>query len=47
MKPREFLNFFNRSVLGGIITDFQNRNFGQVTSISGYRSIQFGARLDF
>jgi hypothetical protein len=43
----EFLNFFNRSVRGGIVTDFRNLNFGQVTSISGYRSIQFGTRLDF
>lgn len=43
----EFLNLLNRSTLGGIVTDFRNQNFGQVTSASGYRSIQLGARLDF
>ena len=43
----EFLNLFNRSTLGGIVTDFKDKNFGQVTSISGYRSVQLGARLDF
>jgi hypothetical protein len=43
----EFLNLFNRSTLGGVVTDFRSSNFGQVTSISGYRSVQLGVRLDF
>jgi len=43
----EFLNLFNRSILGGIVTDFRARNFGQVTSVTGFRSVQLGARLDF
>ncbi len=43
----EFLNAFNRSTLGGIVTSVTNPLFGQVTSIGGNRSIQFGTRFDF
>lgn len=43
----EFLNVFNRSVLGGINTNIKNALFGQVTSISGNRSVQLIVRLDF
>jgi hypothetical protein len=43
----EFLNGFNRGTLGGIQTSVTNPQFGQVTSISGNRSIQLGTRLDF
>jgi len=43
----EFLNVFNRHQPGGIVTDVKNPLFGQVTSVSGNRSVQLGARLDF
>ncbi|MCW5979505.1 MAG: TonB-dependent receptor [Bryobacteraceae bacterium] len=43
----EFLNVFNRHTLGGIVTDVKSPLFGQVTSVSGNRSVQLGARLDF
>ena len=43
----ELLNAFNRSKLGGIVTNVNNPNFGQVTSISGNRQIQLSARIDF
>ncbi|MGH9719682.1 MAG: hypothetical protein ACRD8O_05680, partial [Bryobacteraceae bacterium] len=43
----EFLNAFNRSTLGGITTGITSPAFGQITSVSGNRSIQFGMRLDF
>jgi hypothetical protein len=43
----ELLNIFNRHQLGGIQTSVTNAQFGQVTSVSGNRSIQFGLRLDF
>jgi hypothetical protein len=43
----EFLNLFNRHRFGGITTSVTNQNFGQVTSVSGNRQIQLGARLDF
>jgi hypothetical protein len=43
----EFLNAFNRHTLGGIQTSVTNVQFGQVTSVSGNRSVQFGMRLDF
>ncbi|MGH9661718.1 MAG: TonB-dependent receptor domain-containing protein, partial [Bryobacteraceae bacterium] len=43
----EFLNAFNRHSLGGIVTSVTNPNFGQVTSVSGFRQIQVSARLDF
>ena len=43
----EFLNLFNRHTLGGINTSITSPLFGQVTNVSGNRSVQFGARLDF
>lgn len=43
----EFLNVFNRHQLGGIVTSVTNPNFGQVTSVSGNRTVQLAARLDF
>jgi hypothetical protein len=43
----EFLNLFNRHQLGGINTTISNAQFGQVTSVSGNRSIQLGLRFDF
>jgi hypothetical protein len=43
----EFLNAFNRHVLGGINTTITNALFGQVTSISGNRTMQLGMRMDF
>jgi len=43
----EFLNAFNRHNLGGINTNINNALFGQVTSVSGNRTVQLVARLDF
>jgi hypothetical protein len=43
----EFLNVFNRHQLGGINTNIKNVLFGQVTSVSGNRSVQLIVRLDF
>jgi hypothetical protein len=43
----EFLNSFNRHNLGGISTSINSANFGQVTSVSGNRQMQVGARVDF
>jgi hypothetical protein len=43
----ELLNVFNRSTLGSIVTNINSPLFGQVTGVSGNRSIQLGARLDF
>jgi hypothetical protein len=43
----EFLNGFNRHYLGNPNTNIKNPLFGQVTSVSGNRSIQIGGRLDF
>ena len=43
----EFLNAFNRHQLGGINTSITNPQFGQVTSVSGFRQIQVGTRFDF
>ena len=43
----EFLNIFNRHQLGGIVTNVADPLFGQVTTVSGNREIQIGARLDF
>jgi len=43
----EALNAFNRSTLGGPNTNVTNALFGQVTSISGYRTIQLVTRFDF
>jgi hypothetical protein len=37
----------NRHTLGGIQTDPTNPNFGKVTSVSGYRTCQVVARLNF
>jgi hypothetical protein len=43
----EFLNLLNRHQLGGINTTITSPLFGQVTSVSGNRSIQLGLRMDF
>ena len=43
----DFLNAFNRPQWGGIQTNVTNPLFGQITSVSGNRSIQLGTRLDF
>ena len=43
----DFLNAFNRPQWGNIQTNVTNPLFGQITSVSGNRSIQLGARLDF
>lgn len=43
----EALNAFNRSILGGIVTDVTNPLFGQVTNITGNRQLQLGMRFDF
>lgn len=43
----EFLNAFNRHTLGGPNTNITNVSFGQITSVSGNRTVQFGARVDF
>jgi hypothetical protein len=43
----DFLNALNRHKFGGVSTNVTASNFGQVTSVSGNRSIQIGARLDF
>jgi len=43
----EFLNLFNRHYLGGIVGDFRSDLFGQVTNVSGNRSVQLGVRVDF
>lgn len=43
----ELLDAFNRHAFGGIQTSVTNAQFGQVTSISGNRSIQLGARFQF
>jgi len=43
----EFLNAFNRHTLGGIDTDVKSPLFGQVTSVSGNRTVQVGMRMDF
>ncbi len=40
-------NAFNRSTLGGPNTSITSANFGQITSISGNRTVQIGMRLDF
>jgi hypothetical protein len=40
-------NAFNRSTLGGPNTTITSANFGQITSISGNRTVQAGLRLDF
>ncbi len=44
----EFLNFFNRSQLGGIQTSVVNADFGQVIGVANIRrEIQLGLRFDF
>jgi hypothetical protein len=43
----DFLNAFNRPQWGGLQTNVTNPLFGQITSVSGQRSIQLGTRLDF
>jgi len=43
----EFLNAFNRQTLGGINTTVTSPLFGQVTSVSGNRTVQIGVRFDF
>jgi len=43
----EALDVFNRHQLGGINTTITSPLFGQVTSASGNRTIQAGARVDF
>jgi len=43
----EFLNAFNRHTLGGINTNITSPLFGQVTSVSGNRTVQLGMRMDF
>ncbi len=43
----EMLNAFNRHTFGGIQTSITNAQFGQVTSVSGNRSIQLGMRFQF
>lgn len=43
----EFLNAFNRSYFGGINTSVTSPLFGQVTTVSGNRTIQLGTRVDF
>jgi len=43
----ELLDAFNRHRLGGIVTNVNNPNFGQVTTVSGNRQIQASLRLDF
>ncbi|MDO8942166.1 MAG: hypothetical protein Q7U75_03235, partial [Desulfobacterales bacterium] len=43
----EMLNIFNRHIFGGIQTSVTSPQFGQVTSVSGNRSIQLGARFEF
>jgi len=41
------LDALNRHTLGGIVTNVTNALFGQVTSVSGNRTVQVAARLDF
>jgi hypothetical protein len=41
------LNALNRHTLGGIDTNPTSPTFGRVTSVSGYRTCQVVARLDF
>jgi hypothetical protein len=43
----EFINVFNRSILGGLNTSVNSPLFGQITNRSGNRQIQFGVRVDF
>lgn len=43
----EALNAFNRHTFGGISTNPNSATFGDVTSVSGNRNMQLGARIDF
>ncbi len=43
----EFLNAFNRHQLADIETSVTNPLFGQVTNITGNRTVQVGGRVDF
>jgi len=43
----EFLNAFNRSQLGAPTAAINSPLFGQITNITGNRTIQVGARVDF
>jgi hypothetical protein len=43
----EFLNAFNRHMLGSVQTDVRNPLFGQVTAANGNRTVQLSARFDF
>jgi hypothetical protein len=43
----EAYNVFNTTHFGNPVSNFSNVNFGQITSASGSRQLQFGARLDF
>jgi hypothetical protein len=43
----EALNAFNRHTFGGISTNPNSATFGNVTSVSGNRNMQLGARIDF
>jgi hypothetical protein len=43
----EALNAFNRHTFGGISTNPNSATFGNVTSVSGNRVMQLGARVDF
>ena len=43
----EAYNAFNRHTFGGISTSVSSATFGDVTTVSGNRNVQLGARLDF
>jgi hypothetical protein len=43
----ELLNAFNRHTFGGISTNPNSVTFGNVTSVSGNRTVQLGTRVDF
>jgi hypothetical protein len=43
----EAYNAFNRHTFGGISTNPNSSTFGDVTSASGNRTMQLGARIDF
>ena len=45
--PAELLNAFNRHTFGGISTNPNSVTFGNVTSVSGNRTVQLGTRIDF
>ena len=43
----ELLNALNRHTFGGISTNPNSVTFGNVTSVSGNRTVQLGTRIDF